>query len=132
MGVAGTQGTILVVEDDPDVLALLESALVEEGYRVQTARTGTDALALILEAPPAVVVLDLWLPGLDGRMFGREVRERFGHRVAIVVCSATAVAPVWAAEVEAEALIEKPFSLDHLLAAVAAAVDTAGGSEAVG
>jgi DNA-binding response OmpR family regulator len=113
--------TVLVVEDDQDVLALIAAILTDEGYDVQTAVDGAEALPLILEHPPAAVVLDLWLPRLDGRAFGRMVREWYGHRIGIVVCSATRDTPEWAAEVEAEAVIEKPFTLDQLLAAVATA-----------
>jgi two-component system, OmpR family, phosphate regulon response regulator PhoB len=73
----GSGQRILVVDDEPDICALVAYHLAKSGYRVVTAGTGPEALASASEEPPALVVLDLMLPGLSGY----EVLERL-HRDA--------------------------------------------------
>ena len=57
---------ILVVEDEPDIAALIAYQLTREGFRVETAATGTDAMASVNRAVPDLLVLDLMLPGMSG------------------------------------------------------------------
>jgi DNA-binding response OmpR family regulator len=100
----------------------MQSSDTDEGYCVRVADDGLLALPMILQQRPVMVILDLWLPNLDGRAMYQVVRERYGHQVGIVVCSATIDAPAWAAEVAAEGVLEKPFTLDDLSATVARAL----------
>jgi len=65
-GVLATGGYILVVDDEPDVRALLEQELVAVGYRVRTAEGGAQALELMGQEPPAALILDLMMPPPDG------------------------------------------------------------------
>ena len=68
---------ILVVEDDDDVRETISAMLIETGFRVDTAATGWEAIALIEEKPFDMVVADIRLPGgLDGLQMARHVRER--------------------------------------------------------
>ena len=67
---------ILVVDDEPDITALVAYHLVREGYRVSTAGNGQDALKAAREERPDVVVLDLMLPGVSGYDVLRELRQR--------------------------------------------------------
>ncbi|HEX2781361.1 MAG TPA: response regulator, partial [Gemmatimonadaceae bacterium] len=62
----GAGERILVVDDEPDICALVAYHLAKSGYRVSTAGTGDEALASAREEEPALVVLDLMLPGLSG------------------------------------------------------------------
>jgi CheY-like chemotaxis protein len=66
---------ILVVEDDEDVRDLLSTRLTNLGHQVLTAGSGEEALALAAESPPALVVLDIRLPGIDGWEFLRRLRS---------------------------------------------------------
>ncbi len=66
---------ILVVEDDPNALRLLQVALEIEGYEVSTASSGADALRKVGEKKPALVVLDIMLPGIDGYQVCRYLRK---------------------------------------------------------
>ena len=59
--------TILVVDDERDIVRLLEYNLLEENFKVATALTGQDALKLASETRPDLIILDLMLPGIDGR-----------------------------------------------------------------
>ena len=67
---------ILVVDDEPDITALVAYHLAKSGYRVSTAATGADALKAAREERPDIVVLDLMLPGLSGYEVLNELRKR--------------------------------------------------------
>src|SRR5438132_8207719 len=66
---------ILVVDDEPDITALVAYHLARTGYRVSTAATGNDALKAIRSERPSLVVLDLMLPGLSGYEVIEQVRQ---------------------------------------------------------
>jgi len=109
---------VLAVDDDPSILGLISEALSGEGYRVASASNGRDALELLEQDPPCVVLLDMRLPTLDGWGFARAMRER-GIRVPVVVVTAADNASTWAREIGADAYLAKPFQLADLLAVVA-------------
>ncbi|MGH9165079.1 MAG: response regulator, partial [Acidimicrobiales bacterium] len=68
-------GTVLVVDDEPAITRALTAALGARGYRVLTAVTGHEALARVATDGPAVVILDLGLPDLDGLEVCRRIRQ---------------------------------------------------------
>lgn len=109
---------ILVVEDDPDLLALLEMILVDAGRRVRTARDGAAALERASEELPALVLLDMRMPGMNGWDFAREFGARWGRPCPIVVVTAAENARRWAEEIGADAWLAKPFDIDDVLALV--------------
>jgi CheY-like chemotaxis protein len=110
---------ILVVDDDPTILATVADALDLEGYPVVTATNGAEALAAIESQAeqPSLVLLDMRMPVLDGWGFMRAVRER-GLTPSVVVMTAAADARRWAREIGAHGVLAKPFELDELIAAV--------------
>jgi len=110
-------GPILVVEDDPDLLSLVEMILVDAGYRVATAPEGRAALARCAEELPALVFLDMRMPGMNGWDFARELRARHGRAVPIVVVTAAENARARAEEIGAEGWLAKPFDLEDVLRA---------------
>jgi DNA-binding response OmpR family regulator len=110
---------VLVVEDDPDLVALVEMLLVDEGYRVRTAPEGRAALAHVGEEMPALVLLDMRMPGMDGWEFAREFRARHGRAAPIVVVTAAEDARARAQEIDADGWLAKPFDLDDVLALAA-------------
>jgi len=67
---------LLLVDDYPDALELLALLLEQSGYSVDTARTGTDAIALALKQPPQLAILDVQLPDMTGLDVARELRRR--------------------------------------------------------
>src|SRR5438270_11669901 len=77
---------VLVVDDDPKIVALVRTYLEREGYPVVTAGDGRAALAAVGAAQPRLIVLDLMLPELDGLALMRIVRER--SEVPIIILSA--------------------------------------------
>jgi CheY-like chemotaxis protein len=109
---------ILVVDDDPAILATVADALVLEGLPVRTATNGAEALALIdTDDRPSLVLLDMRMPVLDGWGFMRAVRER-GLNLSVVVMTAATDARRWGREIGAHGVLAKPFELDDLLSAV--------------
>lgn len=110
---------VLVVEDDPDLLALLEMVLADAGHRVRTAAHGAEALERVAEELPAVILLDMRMPVMNGWEFARELRARYGHVCPIVVLTAAENAEQRAAEIGAEGWLAKPFDIEDVLAAVA-------------
>lgn len=108
---------ILVIDDDPTILATVSETLDLEGYPVVTATNGAEGLAVAEREPPSVVLLDMRMPILDGWGFMRAIRER-GLTPPVVVMTAAADARRWAREIGAQGVLPKPFELDDLLAAV--------------
>ena len=108
---------ILIVDDDPAIRATISEVLADEGYRVAMATDGVDALAAIEETLPALILLDMRMPILDGWGFARTLRER-GVAVPIVVMTAAQDATRWAEEIRAAGTLAKPFDLDELLRVV--------------
>ena len=108
---------VLVVDDEADIRATVSAMLEIEGYDVDEASNGADALSSIEAHPPDLILLDMRMPILDGWGFASELRRR-GHRTPIVVMTAARDAARWAAEIAAAAFVAKPFGLDDLITAV--------------
>ncbi len=111
-------GTILVVDDNEELRTLLELLLLEAGYPVETAVDGREALRRVGERMPAVILLDMRMPGMDGWTFAREFRARHGKACPIVVVTAAENARQRAAEVDADGFLGKPFEIEDLLRTV--------------
>jgi EAL domain-containing protein (putative c-di-GMP-specific phosphodiesterase class I)/CheY-like chemotaxis protein len=107
-------GLVLVVDDEPSILEVIRDILQGHGFHVMTASNGAEAMRLVEETVPDVVLLDMNMPVLDGAGFATAVRDR-GLRVPIVVMTAGASAPRWARELRADAYLSKPFELTGLV-----------------
>jgi two-component system OmpR family response regulator len=108
---------ILVVEDEVKMAALLKRGLEEEGYAVDTALTGTDAIWLGTENPYDLIVLDLMLPDRDGFEVCRELREAGRWAPVIMLTAKDGVRDrVSGLDVGADDYLTKPFSFAELLA----------------
>lgn len=117
------QGYLLIVEDDPDILELLEATLTFRGYRVITARDGREGLEVVKKQHPAIVIADIMMPALDG--FGLVHRLRINREtrdIPVVFITATYVAPEdkeFALSIGATRFIEKPIDLEGFLTTIA-------------
>ncbi len=109
------EGPVLVVEDDPDLRALEAELLSSAGYRVTTAADGLEALDRAEEERPALVLLDMRMPRMDGWKFAAAFRERYGDACPIVVVTAAEDARRRAEEVGASGWLAKPFDVDEVL-----------------
>lgn len=109
---------VLVVEDDSDLATLLELVLQDAGYRVRTAPHGRAALERVAEEVPALILLDMRMPVMNGWEFAQEFRARYGRACPIVVVTAAENARARAEEIGADGWLAKPFDLDDVLATV--------------
>lgn len=108
---------ILVVDDDSSILETVTAILELEGYPVATAINGLEALRSIEQEQPAIVLLDMRMPVMDGWGLVRELEQR-GVQLPIVVMTAAQDARRWATEIGAVGFLAKPFELSDLLATV--------------
>ena len=108
---------ILVVEDEPAIRAFVAEALAQEGHAVLTAGDGREAMQLIEQAVPALLVLDLWMPRMNGPALARALLER-GIDVPIIVMTATNVSDPALLAIGARYYLQKPFDLNDLLSAI--------------
>jgi two-component system response regulator MprA len=111
---------ILVVDDDPEIVSLVRRGLAYEGYTVETASDGVEALAMAREKEPDLVILDLMLPGLDGIEVARRLRQGSDVPVLMLTAKGTVADKVLGLESGADDYLVKPFALDELLARVKA------------
>jgi DNA-binding response OmpR family regulator len=116
------EGYLLVVEDIPDILALLETTLKFKGYRVITAVNGEDALKVIEKEHPALIITDILMPKMDGFSLVHHLRiEPDTRRIPVIFLSATYVAPedkAFALTIGATRFMEKPVALDQFIALI--------------
>ena len=108
---------ILIVDDDRDILAAEREVLAEHGFTVREAHDGAEALRAMDLDPPAMIVLDVQMPGIDGPTFARELRTRLRH-VPLVILTGVADPKREADRCNAEAFLRKPFHADDLVRVV--------------
>lgn len=113
--------SVLVVEDDPDLLAVLPRILSSAGYAVRTASDGEDGLSKVLDVAPALAILDVGLPKLSGYELARELRSR-GYQFPVLMLTArvTVDDKVSGLDAGADDYLAKPFEYAELLARVKA------------
>ena len=110
----GISPRVLVVEDDDGIREMVGLSLQDAGYSVVDARDGHRAIELVTREPADVVLVDLRMPLMDGFEFMRRYAEA-GGRAPIIVLSAAHDVDFARHDVQAAAIIEKPFDLNDLL-----------------
>jgi two-component system response regulator MprA len=115
------EAAILVVDDDAPIRRMLDRTLSAEGYAVETAADGGEALAAIERSAPDLVVLDVGMPGVDGLSVSRRLRAK-GLAVPVLLLTARDSVPDRVAGLDAGAddYLVKPFATEELLARVRA------------
>ena len=111
-------GSVLVVEDDPDLVDLMAVILQDAGYRVATATDGLAALARVEAEMPSLILLDMRMPRMNGWEFAGEFRARWDRSCPIVVVTAAENARLRAEEIGADGWLEKPFELEDVIRVV--------------
>ena len=112
---------LLVVDDDPRITDLVRRILAYDGYSVAVAATGDEALSRVLERPPALIVLDIMLPGVDGLEVTRRLRAAGDNVPVLLLTAKDAVADrVVGLKTGADDYLVKPFAPEELLARVEA------------
>lgn len=108
--------TILIVDDEREILITLKEFLEVEGYRVLVAENGFDALKILDQGEiPNLILLDMKMPIMNGWAFAIEFLNRHDHLSPIVVITAAGDAEQRARDIGAIGWVEKPFDLNQLL-----------------
>ncbi|SRR6266849_1611336 len=125
----GSKGNILVVDDEPQITRVLKTTLSSQGYGVRTASDGDEAVQLMKEWTPDLVITDLRMPNLGGLELCRYVRAK--SRIPVIVLSVKGEEriKVEALDAGADDYVTKPFSVNELLARVRAALRRAAAPE---
>lgn len=126
---------ILVVDDEPDIVALVAYHLAKEGYRVATAATGTEALTTARRERPALIVLDLMLPGLSGFEVLEQLRaDAATSGIAVLMLTARREEPdrIKGLSLGADDYLTKPFSPQELVLRVRAILRRSAAAPAAG
>jgi two-component system KDP operon response regulator KdpE len=113
---------ILVVDDEPGIVRALSAALAARGHRVAVATTATAALAAAVERRPAVIILDLGLPDLDGIEVCRRLRQWSDVPIIVLTAEGAEMRKIEALDEGADDYVTKPFSTPELLARVRVAL----------
>lgn len=111
---------ILVVDDDPEIVGFVRRGLIYEGYAVDTAGDGADALAKMRESEPDLVILDIMMPGIDGLEVSNRVRQASDVPILMLTAKGTVTDRVAGLDSGADDYLVKPFAFDELLARVRA------------
>lgn len=112
----GTKGKVLIVDDAPDTLEIIQKLLRYEGYEVTIASTGEEGVKRVKEEKPEVVLMDINLPGMDGTEALRRIREINPIQCVIMLTAfATVENAIQSLKKGASDFIKKPFENDHLI-----------------
>ncbi len=122
MNAETASATVLVVDDEPQIVRALRINLSARGYKVITAHDGTAALKAVAETKPDVVVLDLGLPDLDGTEVIAGLRGWTTVPIIVLSARGDSADKVQALDAGADDYVTKPFGMDELLARLRAAV----------
>lgn len=107
---------LLIVDDDERILEILTVALGEQGYRVESASDGEQALRAVRASPPDALLLDVMLPGMDGFELCREIRKFSNVPIILVTAKSDTVDVVVGLESGADDYVTKPFEIRELVA----------------
>jgi two-component system nitrogen regulation response regulator NtrX len=115
---------ILIVDDEQSILETLSGILEDEGYKVVTASSGESALVKYSESLPDIVLLDVWMPGMDGIETLKNLKETNNNACAIMISGHSNIdTAVHAIKIGAYDFLEKPLSLEKVLILVRRALD---------
>lgn len=113
---------ILLVDDDPNIRQLVNLYLAKEGFEVEMAERGDEALKKVLASPPNLMLLDVMLPGMDGWQVLREVRKSSNVPIIMLTAKDETFDKVLGLELGADDYIAKPFDMKELVARIKAVI----------
>jgi DNA-binding response OmpR family regulator len=125
MSKSGSSGTILVVDDDPEIVSMLTTRLTKRGYTVSSASDGHRALELAKRERPDVVLLDVMMPGKSGWEVARALKQdpvTSGIKIVMVTAIGEAVNEITSPLYGADAHVDKPFEFEKLEGVIAGLV----------
>jgi len=111
---------ILVVDDDPEILSFLKRGLIYEGYEIDTAGDGAEALAKARDREPDIVILDIMMPEIDGIEVSKRLRQAGDVPILMLTAKGTVADKIAGLDSGADDYLIKPFDFDELLARIRA------------
>jgi DNA-binding response OmpR family regulator len=120
---ASKENVVLIVEDDEDLRYIVQWVLEDEGFVVETAKDGREALDRAMARKPSLVLLDMALPIIDGYGVAAGLHETYGDTITILTMTADGHAAEKAKRVGAIGYVSKPFELDTLVNSVRGALE---------
>lgn len=112
--------TILVVDDEKAIRQLLKINLEKEGYNILEANEGLEAIQIVSEQKPNLILLDVMLPGMDGLSICKRIKNMMNIPIIMVTAKDTEIDKILGLEIGADDYITKPFSIRELIARVKA------------
>jgi two-component system KDP operon response regulator KdpE len=129
MNAPAGKGNILVVDDEPQITRVLKTTLSSQGYGVRTASDGDEALLILKEWTPDLVITDLRMPNLGGLELCRQIRAKSRMPIIVLSVKGEERIKVEALDAGADDYVTKPFGVHELLARVRAALRRAAAPE---
>jgi two-component system KDP operon response regulator KdpE len=123
------KGNILVVDDEPQITRVLKTTLSSQGYGTRTAADGDEALQVMKDWSPDLIITDLRMPNMDGLDLCRHVREKSQVPIIVLSVKGEERTKVEALDAGADDYVTKPFNVNELLARVRAALRRATAKE---
>lgn len=127
MAESGPKRSVLVVDDEPQITRVLRTTLSAQGYAVRSAGDGDEALEVMREWMPDLVVTDLSMPNMSGLELCRRIRSKWQLPIIVLSVRGEEKTKVEALDVGADDYVTKPFSMNELLARVRAGLRRASG-----
>jgi len=109
------KATILVIDDEMDMVELIETSLVPEGYRVFSASNGQEGLEKLSATRPDLIILDINMPTMNGITFCHEMHQKHGFSIPVLIISARPHSEHLIQELQVDGFLDKPFAIDNLL-----------------
>ncbi|MBI5052558.1 MAG: response regulator transcription factor [Chloroflexi bacterium] len=122
---------ILVVDDELEVLTIIQLGLMRAGYEVITASNAALALQLLAKEKPALAVLDVMMPDMDGYDLVQAIRQRSNMPILMLTAKGSVAGEVASLELGADDYITKPFSMENLVAHIKALLRRSGENDQV-
>ena len=121
----------MIVDDDPTIRSALEALLEDEGFAPQTASNGQEALRMVHDNPPSLILMDLMMPVMNGIDAVRELKaDPRTSAIPVIAMSAGFILLETIADLLPDGIIEKPFDIDTLIISINAALHLAGDNPA--
>ncbi|MEK7443145.1 MAG: response regulator transcription factor [Chloroflexota bacterium] len=122
---------ILIVDDEVEILTIIQLGLMRAGYEVITATNAASALQLLAQQKPALAVLDVMMPDMDGYDLVQAIRRRSNMPLLMLAAKGSVAGEVASLELGADDYITKPFSMENLVAHIKALLRRSGENDQV-
>lgn len=121
MGLTSAANKVLIVDDEPNILKAIHFLLTQKGFLVEQATNGVDALQMVEQVNPGILILDVMMPGIDGFEVARRIHQQGKHpnlRIIFLTARGTQEDRFRGYETGGEIYLTKPFDNDELVQTV--------------